>query len=172
MWVEVTEIHFFATFYYSSVWLLKCPLGGNESDACHTHTHTLQFQRSCFSVHIIQFHVHVIIPFIHNQSPSVAFHSTHRHTVVVAELLVLLPLLFLLLIFLLLVKGTRVELTCQVTGEKWQRKNIIWTVVWGVFHPCSQPPLAIWRTRRRRQNFYVRRVPYTACDPGGDGEKV
>lgn len=78
MWVEVTEIHFFATFYSPSVCLLKCPLGGNESDACHTHTHTLQFQRSCFSVHIIQFHFHVIIPFIHNQSPSVAFHSTHR----------------------------------------------------------------------------------------------
>lgn len=81
LWVEVTEIHFFQHLLFS-VCLLKCPLGEPTNLMRVTLTH--QLQRNClfvsfrFSVHIIQFHVHVIIPFIHNQSPSVAFHSTHR----------------------------------------------------------------------------------------------
>lgn len=96
LWVEVTEIHFFQHLLFS-VCLLKCPSGEPTNLMRVTLTH--QLQRNClfvsfrFSVHIIQFHVHVIIPFIHNQSPSVAFHSTHRQ-------------LSLLLSLHLLVKGT------------------------------------------------------------------
>ena len=55
----------------------------------------------------IQFHVRFIIPFIHNQSPSVVSEEVAAAASAAAT--------------------PPEELTCQVTAEKWQIKDIIWT---------------------------------------------